>query len=65
MGSISVDWPKVSVTARHKGCPIRNKSKVMTLVHNLANTIELFVCGGDAALRQIILSTYYIELSTR
>jgi len=26
---------------------------------NLANTIELFVCGGDAALCQITLITYY------
>ena len=25
--------------------------------HNLANTIELSVCGGDAALRQVTLTT--------
>ena len=27
--------------------------------HNLANTIEPFMCGGDAALCQITLTTYY------
>jgi len=27
--------------------------------HNLANTTEPFVCGGDAAFRQITLTTCY------
>ena len=47
----------------HQVAPICPHGKVHW--HNVANTIELSICGGDAALCQITLTTWLVQMEWR
>jgi len=55
-------WTRVGLR-KHKFSCIRQVARMCShaLWHHLANTIELSVCCGDAALCQITLTTCYLR----